>query len=491
VALTPGARLGRFTIVRQLGAGAMGEVYLGEDPQIGRPVALKTVRLAAEAIWGSADVLRDRLLREARAAGRLVHPNVVTLFEAGEAEGTFFLAFELVDGEDLETRLRRGPPLTTGEVIRIGRDAALGLDAAHRRGIIHRDIKPANLMLTREGGLKITDFGIAKLSDQATRLTHTGSVVGTPQYLSPEQIRGEALDGRSDLFSLGALLYEALARRLAFDADTLPSLMYQVLTATPPDLAGLRPDLPPRLCATVMRLLAKDPSQRFATAGELAAELETIAGNLPATPASAPPRSVSAQTAPPGFTAAVTATAPVSMGDAAEREAPRPRRVPWLWLGAGIVGFILIAVVAGVLVLFLKTRPPAPSTTASPPTSPLPVFPSPAAASPPPTVAPSVPFVAPRAAPTVEATAAVERRAVGGSLVLHVLPPAAEASAVLKVDGLVRGPAAGSVHFLTPGEHRIEVTARGFAAYVLDVRADAGAPVTELRVELARGGAAP
>ena len=226
----PGATLGRYRIERLLGAGAMGEVYLAEDPQIGRRVALKTLRI----LGVHPDELperRQRLLREARTAGKLIHPHVVTLFDAGEDGGFIYLAFEYVPGSDLGVRLGSGPPLSLGEALRLAREACAGLDHAHKAGIVHRDIKPSNLLVDAEGRLKISDFGIAKMSGQATELTVTGSVMGSPHYLSPEQIRGEELDGRSDLFSFGVVLYEMLARRRPFGGETVLVSSYPAMLA--------------------------------------------------------------------------------------------------------------------------------------------------------------------------------------------------------------------------------------------------------------------
>jgi hypothetical protein len=282
--LSPGSTLGRYRIERTLGAGAMGEVYVAQDPHIDRQVALKTVRLMGMGGGSmSRDDLQARLVREARAAGRLVHPNVVTLFDAGESQGLFYLAFELVTGSDLADRMRREPPLTLGEVLRIVRETAEGLEAAHRQGIIHRDIKPSNLLLDAHGRLKISDFGIAKmLGQQTTELTQTGSVVGSPHYLSPEQVRGEELDGRSDLFSLGVVLYELLSRRRPFEGETITTLVYQILSREPTPLASVRPGVPERLEKVVHRLLAKERESRFASAGELAEEIAALERELPA-----------------------------------------------------------------------------------------------------------------------------------------------------------------------------------------------------------------
>jgi serine/threonine-protein kinase len=270
--LAPGSRLGRYEIVRPVGAGAMGEVYLAEDPQIGRKLAIKTVRVEE----GRTTELEDRkrrLLREARAAGKLLHPHIVALFDAGEANGILYLAFEWVDGQDLAQYVAQGEPLSLGQALAIIRQAAEALEYAHQQGVVHRDIKPSNLMLTRAGQVKVADFGIAKVADQTSDLTMTGSVVGSPHYLSPEQVRGEPLDGRSDIFSLGVLFYEILCRRRPFEGETLTTLVYQILHQEPASLVLARPDLGPRIEQLVRRMLHKDRDQRFATAAEVAAEV--------------------------------------------------------------------------------------------------------------------------------------------------------------------------------------------------------------------------
>jgi serine/threonine protein kinase len=283
-ALEAGTSVGRYRIVRFLGAGAMGEVYLAEDPQIDRRLAIKTVRLV-----GRPQEIEDRkkrLLREARAAGRLMHPNVVALFDAGEAAGLLFLAFEFVEGTDLAVRLEEGRRPSLREVLRMGRQAAEALDYAHGQGIVHRDIKPSNILLDAAGRVKVADFGIAKMAGQSTELTMVGSVMGSPQYLSPEQIRGEDLDGRSDVFSLGVVLYEILSGKRPFDGETITTLVYQILHKEPPPIAELRA-MPPRLEELLRRMLAKDRDER-PSAGEAAKELAAIEMELSDETLSAP-----------------------------------------------------------------------------------------------------------------------------------------------------------------------------------------------------------
>ncbi len=280
--LAEGGRLGRYQILRMLGAGAMGEVFLAEDPHIGRRVAIKTVKIE-EGRPNEMEERKRRLERESRAAGKLLHPNVVALFDVGEDQGVLYLAFECVEGSDLAQRLEVEPPLTLREAIAYVRQAAEGLDYAHRQGVVHRDIKPSNLLISAATGtVKVSDFGIAKLKDQTSDLTMTGSVVGSPHYLSPEQIRGDELDGRSDIFSLGVLLYEVLSRRRPFQGETLTTLVYQILHRDPPSIVVDRPELGTRLEGVLQRMLQKDRDERYKTAGEVARDLAICEQEIPA-----------------------------------------------------------------------------------------------------------------------------------------------------------------------------------------------------------------
>ncbi|MGE0641639.1 MAG: protein kinase [Thermoanaerobaculia bacterium] len=372
--LPAGGKLGRYEIERMLGAGAMGEVYLAEDPQIGRRVAIKTVRVE-EGKPAEVEERKRRLIREARAAGRLLHPHVVALFDVGEDQGVLYLAFECVEGMDLAQRLEQEPPVTLREALSYVRQAAEGLDYAHRQGIVHRDIKPSNLLLGPDGRVKVSDFGIAKLAEQTSDLTMTGSVVGSPHYLSPEQIRGDELDGRSDIFSLGVLFYEILSRSRPFEGETLTTLVYQILHRDPPSIAVSRPELGTRLESVLQRMLQKDRDQRFATAGEVAralalceSELPAAVLDRPASPSDAPPldgtrrmstseRAVEVQAGSPGAAIAASPTAmPTDLlptkiqsreaTDATPAMAARPSRTG-LWVVAAIVAVVLLVLVVG------------------------------------------------------------------------------------------------------------------------------------------------
>lgn len=280
------AQIGRYQILRLIGAGGMGDVFLARDPNIERQLAIKTVRLR-----GAPAEVADhklRLLREAKAAGRLVHANVVTLFDAGEADGVLYLAFEFVDGPDLGRRMKSNPPLTLRHSLLLVRQIAEGLAFAHHQGIIHRDIKPSNILIDPRGQAKIADFGLAKMNDESMELTRTGSVVGSPQYMSPEQVRGDSLDGRTDIFSLGVLLYELMSSMRPFGGQTISTLVYEILSKEPPALAQVRPDLPPAIAGLTQVMLAKELQARVSSAAEVVARLDQVLASTPAALLDAP-----------------------------------------------------------------------------------------------------------------------------------------------------------------------------------------------------------
>lgn len=271
-------QVGRYRVLRPLGSGAMGDVFLALDPHIDRELAVKTVRV----LGGSeADIAerKQRLLREAKAAGKMMHPHIVTLFDADEIDGLLYLAFEYVPGMDLAQRMGASPTLTLGQALTIVRQVASALDYAHSQRIVHRDIKPSNILIGPSGEAKVADFGIAKMLG-LTDMTRTGSVVGSPQYMSPEQVRGEGLDGRSDVFSLGVVLYELLCRSRPFGGDTLSTLIFEILSKEPPSVDRLRPGLPPALTRLVDRMMAKDRAQRSASARAVLNELDGLWSTL-------------------------------------------------------------------------------------------------------------------------------------------------------------------------------------------------------------------
>jgi predicted Ser/Thr protein kinase len=312
--IPPGSRIGRFEVAGVLGEGAMGVVYLGHDPQIERPVAIKTLRTH---VGGSSDEdLKERFLKEAKLAGRLQHPNVVTIYEAGQDEGVPYIAMEYVDGEPL-TRVLRSSEFTLRERVEVVREVALALEHAHSRGVLHRDVKPANILLTRDRRVKVADFGIGKLLSGSGDLTRTGQMIGSPAYMSPEQVRGEKLDGRSDFFSLGVVFYELLTGVRPFPGDSITTLVYQILHTEPRDPLAVRANLPPAAREVFARLLAKSADKRPADAPDFLRETrkimdqigeaeQTVPFSLPAAPAGAGMAAAAATAAARAAAAAAT-----------------------------------------------------------------------------------------------------------------------------------------------------------------------------------------
>jgi dienelactone hydrolase len=267
-----GTTVSHYRILESIGAGGMGVVYLGEDERLHRKVALKFLPPTT-----AQDVhARARLLREAQAASALDHPNVATVHDVGEWNGQLFIAMPFYDGETLRQRIERGP-LTFAEAARIAGQIAAGLAAAHRAGIVHRDLKPANVLLTRDGQVKIVDFGLAKVFSEtqatATRMTAPGTTVGTVAYMAPEQATGVEVDARADVWALGVTFYEMLTGRLPFRGETAPAMLLAVASKPAPPVRDLRPDAPDTLARIVARALEKDPARRVISADEIAAEI--------------------------------------------------------------------------------------------------------------------------------------------------------------------------------------------------------------------------
>ncbi len=264
--------LGRYQVEKELGKGAMGVVYMGKDPKINRTVAIKTMALSQEF---EADELADvkaRFFREAETAGRLNHPNIVQIYDAGEEHDLCYIAMEFLKGYDLVRHTKPAALMPVTDVVKIIADAADALDYAHQQGVVHRDIKPANLMwLVDSKVVKLTDFGIARITDSSK--TKTGMVLGTPSYMSPEQLSGKKVDGRSDIFSLGVTFYQLLTGSLPFTADSMATLMFKIANEPHTSAITVRPDLPGPLAAVIDRALAKDLDKRYARGNELSADL--------------------------------------------------------------------------------------------------------------------------------------------------------------------------------------------------------------------------
>ncbi|HYL35746.1 MAG TPA: protein kinase [Bryobacteraceae bacterium] len=286
--VAPGTRIGHYGVVSQLGQGGMGAVYLADDTKLGRRVALKILppELASD------PERRHRFLQEAKLASALAHPNVATIYEIGQEDRLWFLAMEYVEGRPLSERIREGP-LKMAEIVAIGVEIADALDDAHSKGIVHRDIKPANLMLTRRGHVKVLDFGLAKLQSAPDRqetqlMTSAGMVLGTVAYMSPEQALGREVDYRTDIFSLGAVLYEMATGRLPFTGANAQETMARVLHSQPDAIARFNYDAPEELDRVVRKCLEKDRERRYQSARELLVDLKNLERDSSAGRAAAP-----------------------------------------------------------------------------------------------------------------------------------------------------------------------------------------------------------
>ncbi|HEV2688763.1 MAG TPA: protein kinase [Bryobacteraceae bacterium] len=353
-------QIGRYRILDELGRGATGIVYRAQDPAIGRVIAIKTIRLSDFTDETERDRLRERLFREAQSAGILSHPNIVTIYDIAEESGLAYIFMEYVEGPALE-RLLNGPdPLDRDGMLSIFRQTAIALDYAHKKGIVHRDIKPANILIHDANRAKITDFGVAKILSQ--QMTQNGAMMGTPNYMSPEQVQGHAVDGRADQFSLAVIAYEILTGEKPFVADHLPSLLFRIVREDPVPPQRLNPSLGPQVEAVLRKALSKPASERYASCVEF---IEALSGALNATPAWHPMPRSGAQTMPtvgggaPMHPAAVHAPPPPStdsepatvtlempaarqpLRDDADGTNPLLKGLVWVLVGIGLVGLVL------------------------------------------------------------------------------------------------------------------------------------------------------
>ena len=342
------AEIGKYRILGQIGEGAMGVVYRALDPVLNRPVAIKVM---SESLARDKD-LRDRFLREAQSAGSLQHPNVITIYDFGEVDGHPFIAMEFVEGVDLSDILTRNTPLSLVEKIDVLIDVLNGLSYAHKRGIVHRDIKPANIRIDEEGRARIMDFGIAHLT--SSNITRTGVTVGTPAYMSPEQITGGAISAASDIFGVGAVMYELLTGVQAFKGDSLQSVMYKIISAPTPELplvaralsADQNASVSKALGAIISRALAKEPSGRFENAQEMAGALSEVRARVP-------------EGNEPARTSSLHATVARVLADVPGSRLSRLRRRRVIWAGiAG--GTVLVAAAITLLVSSRNQSTPAP-----------------------------------------------------------------------------------------------------------------------------------
>ncbi len=273
------ATLGRYQVLKELGRGAMGVVYLGKDPTIQRFVAIKTMRL--EDIDKEEDLkeFRDRFFREAESTGRLSHPNIITVYDAGEQDGLAYIAMEYLEGVLLNCYCQKSTLVPAKQALQIVATVAEALDYAHGQGVIHRDVKPPNIMILKQRLVKVMDFGIAKMASASK--TQSSMIVGTPRYMSPEQATGKDVDGRSDVFSLGIVLFELLTGERPFDAENMPALVTRIAKAPHAPLMKYRRDLPTRVQSIVDRALQKEIQNRYRYAGDMAQDLREVFQVMP------------------------------------------------------------------------------------------------------------------------------------------------------------------------------------------------------------------
>src|SRR5262245_42844221 len=339
---------GRYRIVRKLGTGGMADVYLAEDEELGRQVAIKILNDR----HASDDQFVERFRREAKNAAGLSHPNIVSVYDRGEAEGTYYIAMEFLEGRSLKEQIVAEGPLPVASAIEITRQILRALGFAHRRGIVHRDIKPHNVLLADapgdgDGRFKVTDFGISRTT--TSQMTEAGSIVGTAQYLSPEQARGAPVDQRSDIYSVGVVLYELLTGKLPFNGETPLEIAMKHLSEIPRPPSELRPEIPADLDMVVLRALAKDPSDRYENAEEMERDLARVSQGAGVTAETAEAATAVltgaglADTAPTMISRRpVVAPYPTYGRDYYDYEEPRKRRRPiWPWVFG-----ILLAVAA-------------------------------------------------------------------------------------------------------------------------------------------------
>ena len=366
-------KLGRYEIRGVLGSGAMALVLDGWDPTIGRRAAIKTIR-RDQLDGAEADEVVERFKREAQAAGRLSHPNIVSVYEYGEDQGIAYIAMEFITGQELRAYFDRNDRFPIPEAVRIMTQILAALDVAHRNGVVHRDIKPGNIYIVDDGNVKVADFGIARI--ESSNLTQAGMALGTPPYMSPEQFLGDTLDGRSDLFSAGVILYQFLTGERPFTGNQAATIMHSVLQVDPPEPSRLNAQVPPAFDAVLRKALAKRRDERYATGREFADALNAAARGAPeAVPVAAPPAGSMDATRVERMQASVRAM-PSATG--------RMRLGTGVRVALGFGVFLGLAALAGVWVA--RQLPPSPSSAAAP--KPVVAAPAPPKPAPPAAVAP-------------------------------------------------------------------------------------------------------
>ncbi len=344
-------RIGRYQILDEIGRGAMGVVYRAQDPAIGRIIAIKTIRLTDLTDTTERERLRERLFREAQSAGILSHPNIVTIYDIAEENGQACIFMEYVNGPPLERLLAAHEPPGKQTFLNIFQQTAAGLDYAHRKGIVHRDIKPANILIHEDGHAKITDFGVAKILSQ--QMTHSGGMMGTPNYMSPEQVQGLAVDGRADQFGLAVIAYELLTGEKPFAGEYLPTLLYKIVREDPVPPQRINSSLNAAFETVLLKGLAKRPQDRYETCSDFVKALMDACEESPGwTPV--PRGSSHSMPTIAGQAAAAGGKVPRQHGAAGALGARKPRRenegdgnpliksLIWVLVGIGLVGLVLL-----------------------------------------------------------------------------------------------------------------------------------------------------
>ena len=385
-------QVGRYQIVAELGRGAMGIVYKAQDPAIGRTIAIKSIRLQDLSDEAERDRLRDRLFREAQSAGILSHPGIVTIYDIAEENGMAYIFMEFVNGPPLEKMLRHEQTPDKETLLSIFRQTAAALDYAHKKGIVHRDIKPANIMIHEDGTAKVTDFGVAKIVSQ--QMTQAGTILGTPSYMSPEQVQGRTISGRADQFSLAVIAYEVLTGEKPFSADYLPTLLYKIVREDPLPPQRFNPTLGPGVETVLRKALSKNPADRYETCTDfvnaLAAACNSLKGWMPL------PRGASPNMPTGGSEEGLSATVDDQVAGALAETIALPviaehaHAPPWrtlppepshalrnVLLAAGAVAIVAVGIFVGVQKFNQSSKPPTASAAAPAPPASEPALPPP------------------------------------------------------------------------------------------------------------------